>query len=322
MRFRLAALLAVLGLAEAGCGLGVSQLPEVWDRSGPFATAQMELQIKNAIFCELRAGAILARTLNSGQQYTYQNQNVTTAADLPLPDTWGAQVTLTLTADEKGSSGPSVMFKNPIAPASLFGQNVSQSFSLGLGASLSSENVRYDKYSFYYSVKDLVEDIGPSDTCHVRPAFLGPPSSSSPFVKGVGLGIRDWLPGAVAVDDFQRSSRAAANGEGDPLGGSGFTPDSMTYDNKFVIISDGNITPTWNLVKFGTGTTPLLDLTRTRTHELLITVGPGQTATGKDKKTGKLISLNIGGPSSAAASSHLASEIGSAVAAAIGPASH
>jgi len=279
----------------------------------------MELQIKAAIFCELRKGAIKARALNGGQQYYYKNNSVTSPNDLPFPDSWGAQVTLTLTADEKTGLTPNVSLKNPIAPAPVFGQNVSQSFTMGLGGTFSSQDVRYDKFSFYYTAHDLVADASANDICGLPPtALLGPKSTSSPFVDGTNLGIQEWLPGAVAVSDFQRSSRAAETGEGPALGTSGsFSADSATYDNKFVIVSDGNVTPTWNLVRVGTGSTPLFDLNRTRTHELLITVGPGTTVQSFDKKTGKTVRVNSG-PSSAALNDHLASEIGSAVSAAVG----
>src|SRR6185437_7424700 len=118
---------------QAACGLSVSQLPEVWDRTGPYATAQMEMQIKRAIFCELRVAAIEARGANRSK-YSYQGVNVTTPADLPFADSWGAQVTLTLTADEKTALTPNVTFKNPLAPS----QGVAQSFNLGVGATLSS----------------------------------------------------------------------------------------------------------------------------------------------------------------------------------------
>jgi hypothetical protein len=302
-----------------GCGLGVSQLPEVWDRTDPYATAHMEVQIKRAIFCELRRGALETRRLNSGQ-YSYGNTNVTSAADLPLPDSWGVQVTLTLTVDEKSNLTPSVSWKNPIAPVSIFSQNVSQSYTTTVGGQLSSENIRYDKYNFYYTARDLIDGAGPGDICGSPPtAILGRPSLSSPFVNASDLGISDWLPGAVFVTDFQRSSRAAATGEGAPLGSSGsFASDSITYDNKFVIISDVNAAPTWNLVRLGTGTSALLDLNRTRTHELLITIGPGSSTLQVDAKTGKKVLVNAG-PSSAAVNSHLASEIGSAVASAIRP---
>jgi hypothetical protein len=279
----------------------------------------MEMQIKSAIFCELRKGALEARQLNRGQQYYFGKANVTSPADIPFADNWGAQVTLTLTADEKTNLTPNATLKTPIAPTPVFGQNVAQSFTLGLGATLSSQAVRYDKFNFYYTARDLIDYAGPNDICGSPPtALLGPRSTSSPFVDGTQLGIREWLPGAVAVSDFQRSSRSALNGEGPPVANSAsFSADSATYDNKFVIISEGSVAPTWNLVRVGTASTPLLDLNRTRTHELLITIGAGTGTQVTDKKTGKSVVVNSG-PSAAAVNAHLASEIGSAVSTAIG----
>jgi hypothetical protein len=309
--------LLALSLITAGCGTGVSQLPEIWDRADPFATGHMEMQIKAAIFCEMRRGALLARQLNSIDN-NYNGKDVTAADDLPFPDNWGAQITLTLTADEKTTLTPTASFKTPLVPVIAHLQSISQSFALNAGGTLSSQNVRYDKFDFYYTASDLINNAAPSDICGTPPTtLLGPPSSSSPFVDGSQLGIADWLPGAIAVSIFQRSSRAAKNGEGPPLGTAGsFASDSATYDNKFVIVSSGNVTPSWNLVRIGTGTSPFFDLNRTRTHELLITVGPGATEQKKDKATGKIVRKNIG-PSSSAVNSHFASQIGSAVAAAI-----
>lgn len=312
-----AALAAGLAAALSGCGLGVSQLTEPWERSDPYVTGRMEMQIKQAIFCELRQGAVDARALNK-ETYTYKNKDVTSADDIALPETWGAQVTLTLTADEKSALTPNVMLKYPLLPDKAYGSSVSQNFNMGFGATASSQNVRYDKFSFYYTMHDLIDYAGPDDTCHHRPSLLGDPTFSSLFVDGRQLGIREWLPQATAVTMFQRSSRVNLSGEGKVLGASGsFTPDAITYDNKFVIITDGSATPTWNLMKIGTGSTPLIDFNRTRTHELLITIGPGDGQVLTDPKTKKKIFL-VGGPSAAAASAHLASEIGSAVSAAIG----
>ena len=102
-------ILSVLsGLFLTGCGLGVSQLTEVWDRD-PNATLLMEKQIKRAIFCELRTSAKETAKVDTSVNY-YGGNNVTTPAD-EFGDTWGAQVTITLTADEKSSLTPSVSLK-------------------------------------------------------------------------------------------------------------------------------------------------------------------------------------------------------------------
>ena len=63
---------------------------------------------------------------------------------------------------------------------------------------------------------------------------------------------------------------------------------------KFIIVSNGNISPTWKLVRVtaNNGSAPLFATGRTRTHDLIITIGPSNQKT-----------LNT----------HLASQIGQAV---------
>jgi hypothetical protein len=322
---------AALILALSGCGLTYSALPEVWDRLDPDATYHMEVQVKHAIYCELKRAAIDARDLPWHDRLQYSTK-VSTEADRPFPDNWGVLITLTLQADEKSALTPGLSLKTPLhnAPVNFRGEtigatgllaaitygpaSIAQSYSLGLGGTLSSQNIRYDKYNFYYTARDLTEPFTAGSSCITGvPHILGPKSTSSPFVDASNLGIHEWLLSAIRVIDFHRSSRAAANDEGDPLGGA--TSDSSGYDNKFVIVSDATISPTWNLVRIGTPSSPLFDANRTRVHELLMTVGPG---TFKLEKTarGKQILLTAG-PSASARDSHLASQIGSAVANAI-----
>jgi hypothetical protein len=61
-----------------------------------------------------------------------------------------------------------------------------------------------------------------------------------------------------------------------------------------------------------------VDFNRTRTHDLLITIGP---ATSQKTKTAKGTIVEKSVPSQSATNSHLAQQIGSAVAAAVRPAS-
>lgn len=300
---------------QTSCGAGVAQLADVIDRGDPDARTHLELQVKQAIFCELREGALAAREKND-ITYRYQGNNVTSVGDEPLPDSWGAQVSFTLTADEKTTVSPGAILKYPRTPGVSNAGPVGRSFNFGFGGTLSRQNVSYDKYNTYWTAAQLTAG-GPNKKCDQPPRdLMGPPSKSSPFVSvsGSGLGIADWLPGAVAVANFRRSSRAADNGEGPPLGAAG-TSDTATYSNKFVIVTSGNITPTWTLVKVTANNSSLLDLNRTTTHELVITVGPGSIETSKDKQ-GKITVLSSG-PSQAAINAQLAAQIGSAVAAAI-----
>lgn len=76
-------------------------------------------------------------------------------------------------------------------------------------------------------------------------------------------------------------------------GGGGTAPDTLSIEIKFIIVTSGNVTPTWKLLRVSANTTgSLLSLGRTRTHDVIITIGPNNQQT-----------LNT----------HLASQIGNAV---------
>jgi hypothetical protein len=305
-----ATLVIVLALMQAGCGVTVPQMPEIWDLAADTdATQHMEMQIKKAIFCELRDAVHLAR-----QKYHYQNFSgtkvVTTKEDEPVPDSWGAQITLTFTVEEVSKLNPGVSLISPIGKPSL-----AQTLTGGFGGTLSSDATRVDKFETFYTISEIANVFSRNDICSVAPtAILGPESHSSPFLVISDLGIREWLPGATAVSGFLRSSRQAADGEGAPLSsGASFAADSISYDIKFVVITDINATPTLKLVRVNTPSSPaFFDTSRTRTHDLLITIGPGSTTT---TKTAKGTVKRTVGPSQSASNSHLAQEIGNAVAA-------
>jgi len=312
-KWLLTAAAATMAPALASCGTAIPQIPEVWDLiADTQATQHMEMQIKQSIFCELRTAIKLAR-----KQYqtkiSYHGKIVSTAEDEPVPDDWSAQVTLTFTVDEQSKITPGATLLWPYKPPLA----ATDSFSLGFGGQVSSDANRIDKYETFYTVAELANTLSNYDNCSVPPTTrLGPPSHSSPFVILDDLGITKWLPAASEVTAYLRSSRAAPNGEGPPLGGS-FASDSFSYDVKFVIVSDGNVTPSWKLMKVTTSTSTFFDTSRTRTHELLITIGPGQTSTVTNAK-GQKVKVTTA-PSTAAANSHLAQEIGSAVATSLRP---
>jgi hypothetical protein len=97
--FRYVAISGV-ALLQASCGTGIPRIPETWDLvADTDATQHMEMQIKRAIFCELRDAVQIARNRVQYKTY-YHGKLVSTAADQPVPDTWGVQQTLTFTVDE------------------------------------------------------------------------------------------------------------------------------------------------------------------------------------------------------------------------------
>lgn len=160
-------------------------------------------------------------------------------------------------------------------------------FTLGSSASLSADATRIDKVNFYYTVPQLYKrapcarGVQPKNT-----------SASSLLIQS-DLKLSQWLQDQILP---------VATGEvSQPTSTSGiFKQNVLSHEVKFEVISTGSVTPGWKLVQvnFNQSGTFLMG-TRDRIHDLVITFGPGN-ATGL---TGV-----------AALDSHLASEIGVAVA--------
>lgn len=351
---------ALISSALCGCGLTVPQVGEFWDRDYPgnttgtpalTATAQIEYEIKQKVYCELRYAiqqAELVPVKKDGKSFPL------------IPHGWGVQMQLSLEVDESIALNPGLSFTQ-LYPnvVKTFGVSNSvttaQSFSLGLGGTLSSEGLRTDKFNTYYSIKDLVlrktaicDSDGKPDPG--KDLFIHnlrwPPAKSSPFLIESDLGIKNWLIGAMYFDTLLPSSSSqpqpssANNGkfegkfegkleaplkghaegtfEGKTSGGgsspggrggggaagggggaAGFAQDSVSQEIKFIIVSSGNIQPTWKLVQVSanTGNTPFFSTGRTRTHDLIITIGPPTTRTANDflaSQIGQAINQNTG----------------------------
>jgi hypothetical protein len=209
-----------------------------------------------------------------------------------------------------------------------------QSYAFGLGGNFSSTATRIDKFDPYYSIAYLLKPITSEGVCNTDHPENDPfvhigvtPAKSSPLIVS-DLGLSEWLIGAlftnVAIPSVQQappkaptpasldaeraklrkegytaaeitqilaSKASASSGSG---GGSTPKPDTLSIEIKFIIVSNGNLTPTWHLVRVSANTAaaPFFGVGRTRNHDLIITIGP---------------------PNSATASTHLASQIGNSV---------
>jgi hypothetical protein len=339
----------------AGCGMAVPNIKEAWDQDYPgdptskpsptppiAGAGQIEFEIKKRIFCEL---ASAVQTANHYNRTVTVGKEVVKSGGL-IPADWGAQTSLSLEVDESSALNPGVALNTPIIPGThtfpggvaLPASQSAQSYSFGLGGTLSSTATRIDKFDAYYSVAKLLEPFGPNSKCNsAKPendAFVRigvTPAQSSPLIVS-DLGLTDWLVGAMFTNaqipsvaqvprpttpaDL-RAERARLYNQGyssaevtlimaskaspsaGSAGGATPKPDTVSIEIKFIIVSSGNVTPTWHLVRVSanTGTAPLFGVGRTRTHDLIITIGP---------------------PTLATADTHLASQIGSSVAAQIG----
>jgi hypothetical protein len=284
----------LLCVAVCGCGTYVPQIGEIWDDNSGTNARDIERLIKEKVYCELQRAVTNVNTISEEPSENVQKFNPRTGllvAVHPLPDDWGVQMQLNLIVEEVGSLNPGVTFADPLRPVAIFGASTSQSFSVGVGGTLSSDATRTDKFSLYYLVSDLMKDT----TCAggVDPQKI--PADS--LLLQSDLGIARWLKNALNV--WYRT------GIPRPL------PQiaSLSYDIKFDVVTSAYGLPGWKLARVATGSGGLNLLTakRERTHEMILTFGPSQTSKPGGTPQPNPISLN----------SALASEIGTAVGSAV-----
>lgn len=192
-----------------------------------------------------------------------------------------------------------------------------QSYAFGLGGTLSSTATRTDKFDSHWSIGHLMKPITNEGVCNTdhpeNDPFVGigvAPAKSSPLIVS-NLGLKQWLIGAMFTNKILPSDApphytpdeiraqlqaqgykpaeivqalgtkaAVASGAGTG-GASAPKPDTVSIEIKFIIISNGNVTPTWKLVRVSanTGQSPLFATGRTRSHDLIVTIGPDTPAT-------------------------------------------
>ncbi|HEY5777911.1 MAG TPA: hypothetical protein VIT00_04190 [Terrimicrobiaceae bacterium] len=263
----LAALCMPLFAALAGCGTSVPSIEEPWEGTETYsrfsAGGLLEYRVKRKVYCGIVDAVLAGR-----------------ASGL-LPHGWAAQVSLSLQADEASAVSPGASFINPINPL-----RTSQSFTFGLGGSLSSQGTRESKFGSYWELDRLQSKS--ENPCGSEERQ----EQGSSLLLVNELGITEWFVDSLRSRNFLPSSEGT---KGDPF----YKQDFLSYRVKFVVISSGSATPTWKMVHLtsGNGGLPLVTANRTRTHELLLTFGP----------TFKAGSLNL------AVNSHAAQELGIAV---------
>ena len=285
-------LFAVTGILLAGCGTYVPDLQEFWGT--PTDATFMVNKVSAQVVCELRRAV---------QRVVFAEpvQFVQRPGDPPAPkprdlrwfvNTWAVQVTLNYIIIENSALTPGVALNSVYRSATTTFPGAAavtspQSFSLGLGATASSTATRNDKLNMFFTVRELLHGT-PSIT---KSCIPNEPANADLFIQS-DLKLYDWLSAAllpydVSIINYANNSTAQ---------------NAITHDIKFEIVSSGNINPQWKLVQINANTSStLLAAGRDRTQELIITFGPTQK----------------GMLASAAANSHQATEIGSAVGQAI-----
>jgi hypothetical protein len=171
-------------------------------------------------------------------------------------DNWGMQLTLSLKTEEKGVLNPTVVWTPPNPATALF--------SLAGGATLSADAIRTDKIYFYYRVKDLKNR-------HCRAGVQPTGPVSSPLIQ-TNLKFGDYLfDTLIPVGSGDLDLPTSPNG---PL-----KQNVLYYEVSFEITTTGTLNPAWTFTRVlvnPAGT--LASASRDRTHDLQITMGPGDSS--------------------------------------------
>jgi len=116
------------------------------------------------------------------------------------------------------------------------------------------------------------------------------------------LGFDKPAADLIIASKASPSSSAAGGGGSSAAGGASNKPDIISLEEKFIIVTNGTVTPSWKLVRVSANqstSTPFFGTGRTRTHDLIITVGPPTPATADAHN-------NLAGPSAGASANKAA----------------
>ena len=288
------------------CGLHTPEL------QAPLQTYQDEEitlnHIENRVKCELIQGII--GTLKDDDQQARDNAALGGSTKLDWLKNWSAQVTLTITAVESSAVNPGFSYSDPFASSLRKFPNgtsvtASRAFTVGFGGSVSSAATRIDKLDFFFAFKDFLQ----------KPAGTEPDTNLAVPCQELGkflesdLKLGEWL--REAVSGVYTDSIRAPNGFVLPIS-------VISHEVSFLVMQNANANPGFKLTEFAFSQTgsPLFQAVRNKTDDVVITLGP--TA---DAALAPAAKAAVAGapaqPSTAMINSHLASEIGASIAAAI-----
>jgi hypothetical protein len=202
-------------------------------------------------------------------------------------DDWGVQMTLSLSFDEKGTIAPGVSWVPGI------GNN---EFTLGAGLDLSSAATRTNKINAYFLVSEL-QKARCSDVDRPNGAFL----------LQSNLKLSEWLFAAMNA-----SERNAIKFNTTALA---FKENVLQHQVKFTIATTAAVTPTWELTRFTANTSgDFFSASRTRTHDLLITMAPAVKAVvAEAAKNGRIRRTTVSQPIQQGAELHFSTSVATSI---------
>jgi len=288
-----------------GCGTYVPNIQEFYEK--PSVGREMVDAIVSQVECEVRKAvqhAILEDIAQATDSYVVSFEKahgLKPGRKLAFLDTWAAQATLTLTVDEKSALSPGVSLNTPMPTAvTTFPHSAAvstpQSFSLGLGATGSADATRKETLALYIDFKKFTDkaSIAKAKLMKDQPGGVDSPCNlpSGIFIQS-DLKLKEWIADAMLPAYVNRGvdyGQALAAEEKISK------KDVISHEITFVILYGGNITPTWKLVRVSanTGSLPLFSAQRTKTQDLIITMGPPQDGTLSTAAQNTILAAQIG----------------------------
>jgi hypothetical protein len=240
----------ILMIPLTGCGVVPPRLTEAWEAQD--VGSEMVLKIKRNIFCETIKAI---RRVNK----------IPTSFGPPIPPDYGVQLQLTLAVVESSALTPNLTFNRTLTSGSESGASIGRSWGVGVSGELSSTATRTDTTYSYWSVANIAGPGKNKEMCDEKEWPIERDASSL-LVKS-DLGIAQFLEDNVKAADLLHSSKPAGAKKPEKV-------DVYSYDLKFAVVSSGGVSPQFKLIPLSGGGTPILNLNRSRTHEMLLTFGP------------------------------------------------
>jgi hypothetical protein len=230
----------------AGCGLYVPEIQE-----SPLNPSGGQLLVKaiiNSIHCEVKNAVLYVLGPKGVPQDLSRQQGA-------FMNNWGMQMALTLTVEEKSTLSP-VAVLTPLSPPTAI-------FTMGLGASGSTDATRKETLNFYYTVDQLRSGRPCPD-----PNNLEPYAPRDSLLLQNDLKLKEWL--------FDVIMAVGTREIGAPVDAKSILKQNViAHEVKFEVVTTGNATPAWKLLRVNVNQSgTFLSATRDRTHDLTITFGP------------------------------------------------
>jgi hypothetical protein len=223
-----------VAMLVGGCGLNVPEMQEWYE---PREQQKItENKLINHIKCELHKGVddAIDKYYGAGKRSGLSAEWI---------KSWLATVTLKLTVDEKGTANPGISWVRPLSDV--------RTFTLGAGVNGSSDATRIETISFTYPLKDL----------RAAGKIVNPCSNPGDILIEGDLKIGQFLDKKVFLTTVPGTIIGPYS--------------AFSYQVTFVVVYGGTITPSWKLVELTVNPdSPFLSATRTRTHDVTITLAP------------------------------------------------